>query len=87
MSQDPKYDTHGNATILEVFFSNEIIDISPTADLMRENWQKFMDTDRFVMASRNYAANQLNKVQLFDDIGIKDQKRTSKFAIAYCRVV
>lgn len=78
---------HGNATILEVFFSNEIIETSSTADVMRAEWQKFIDSDKFVMASRGYAANQLNKMQLFDDIGIKDQRRTAKFAIAYCRVL
>jgi len=82
-----KQATHGSATILEVFFSNEIIKTTPIADTMRENWQKFIDTDKFVMASRGYAANQLNKMQPFDDIGVKDQKRTSKFAIAYCRVL
>lgn len=82
-----KQATHGNATILEVFFSDQAVETTPIADEMRANWQKFIDTDKFVMASRGYAANQLNKMQLFDDIGIKDQKRTSKFAIAYCRVL
>lgn len=79
--------THGNATILEVFFSDQIIETTPIADEMRANWQKFMDTDRFVMASRGYAANQLNKMALFDDIGVKGQSRTPKFAVAYCRVL
>lgn len=78
---------HGNATILEVFFSNEIIETTPIADEMRANWRKFIDTDKVVMASRGYASNQLNKMELFDDIGVKDQRRTSKFAIAYCRVL
>ena len=82
-----KQATHGNATILEVFFSNEIIATTLVADEMRKNWKKFIDTDRIVMAGRGYASNQLNKMQLFDDIGVKDQKRTSKFAIAYCRVL
>jgi len=82
-----KQATHGNATILEVFFSNQIIESSTIANDMRANWQKFIDTDKFVMASRGYASNQLNKMQLFDDIGVKDQRRTSKFAIAYCRVL
>lgn len=82
-----KQATSGNATILEVFFSNKIIETSPIADKMRANWQKFIDTDKVVMASRGYASNQLNKMQLFDDIGVKDQRRTSKFAIAYCRVL
>lgn len=82
-----KQAVHGNATILEVFFSNEVVETSPVAEEMRANWRKFIDTDRVVMASRGYAANQYNKMQLFDDIGVKDQKRTSKFAIAYCRVL
>lgn len=79
--------TQGNATILEVFFSDQIIETTPVADKMRANWEKFFDTDRFVMASRGYAANQLNKMALFDDIGLKGQSRTPKFAIAYCRVL
>jgi predicted nucleotidyltransferase len=79
--------TQGNATILEVFFSDQIKETTPIADEMRANWKKFMDTDRFVMASRGYAANQLNKMALFDDIGMKGQSRTPKFAVAYCRVM
>lgn len=82
-----KQATHGNATILEVFFSDKIKVTSPIAEIMRANWIKFIDTDRMVMASRGYASNQLNKMELFDDIGVKDQKRTSKFAISYCRVL
>lgn len=78
---------HGNATILEVFFSNKVLEDDPITRKMRANWKKFIDTDKIVMAGRGYAANQLNKMQLFDDIGVKNQKRTSKFAIAYCRVL
>lgn len=82
-----KLATKGNATILEVFFSDSIESSSPIADEMRANWRKFIDTDNFVMASRGYASNQYNKMELFEDIGVKDQRRTSKFAIAYCRVL
>lgn len=82
-----KQATHGNATVLEVFFSNEVVSTSPIAEEMRANWQRFIDTDRFVMASRGYAANQYNKMQLFESAGIKGQERTAKFAIAYCRVL
>lgn len=87
LAQFCKSATKGNATILEVFFSDQVIETSPIAEEMRANWKKFMDTDQFVMASRGYAANQLNKMALFDDIGIKGQSRTPKFAIAYCRVL
>lgn len=82
-----KLATHGNATILEVFFSNKIEKTTPTADKMRENWKKFIDTDKFVMASRGYAHNQYNKMQLFESAGVKGQERTSKFAVAYIRVL
>ncbi len=82
-----KQATHGNATILEVFFSNQVIETSPTAEKMRKNWHKFMDTDKFVLASRGYAANQYNKMELFEDVGVRDNRRTAKFAIAYCRVL
>lgn len=78
---------HGNATILEVFFSNKIITTSPLADEMRENWTRFMDTQRFVMASRGYAHNQWNKFYNFESAGIKGQERTSKFAVAFLRVM
>ncbi len=73
---------HGNATYLEVFFSDMIKETSPIHQEMRENWQKFIDTDRFVAASKGYAANQFNKLNLFE----KD-KRTPKFAVAYIRVL
>jgi uncharacterized protein len=79
--------TKGNATILEVFFSDQVIENSPIAQEMRDNWKKFMDTDNFVMASRGYAASQLNKMALFDDIGVKGQSRTPKFAVACVRVM
>lgn len=82
-----KQATAGNATILEVFFSNEIVLTTPEIDKMRANWQKFIDTDRFVAASRGYAHNQYTKMNLFESAGIKGQERTSKFAIAYIRVL
>ena len=82
-----KQATHGNATILEVFFSNKIVETSLLADKMRANWQKFIDTDKFVLASRGYAHNQYNKMNLFESAGINGQERTSKFAIAYVRVL
>lgn len=82
-----KQATHGNATILEVFFSNEIVETSPTVDIMRANWKKFMDTHKFVMASRGYAHNQWNKFYNFESAGVNGQERTAKFAIAFLRVM
>lgn len=77
-----KQATKGNATILEVFFSNQVVSTSAVAEELRENWHKFMDTDSFVAASRGYAANQYNKMQLFSP-----DQRTPKFAVAYIRVL
>ena len=74
--------TYGNATILEVLFSNQVIESSPTADILRHEWRRFMDTDKFVLASRGYAQSQYNKMQLFEP-----DVRTPKFAVAYLRVL
>ena len=78
---------HGNATILEVFFSNQILQTTPLVDEMRVNWKKFMDTHKFVMASRGYAHNQWNKFYNFESAGINGQERTAKFAVAFLRVM
>lgn len=77
-----KLATKGNATILEVFFSNKIEESSEVTDVMRANWKKFMDTDQFVAASRGYAHNQYNKMKLFEP-----DHRTPKFIVAYIRVL
>lgn len=82
-----KQAVHGNATILEVFFSDKIIETSPEHQEMRQNWHKFMDTKRFVMASRGYAHNQWNKFYNFEDAGLLGQRRTAKFSVAFLRVM
>jgi predicted nucleotidyltransferase len=79
--------TKGNATILEVFFSDQIIETTPIIDEMRANWTKFIDTHHFVNASRGYAHNQWNKFYNFEDIGVNQQHRTAKFAVAFLRVM
>lgn len=79
--------TRGNATILEVFFSDKVIETSPIAEEMRANWTKFIDTRNFINASRGYAHNQWNKFYNFESQGIKGQERTAKFAVAFLRVM
>lgn len=81
-----KLATKGNATILEVFFSDQIIETSDAHKEMRENWKKFMDTQNFIKASRGYMQNQYRKALSYDDVGEKGQLRTSKFIIAFLRV-
>lgn len=82
-----KQAVHGNATILEVFFSDQIIESSSLHRELKENWKKFIDTKRFVAASRGYAHNQWNKFYNFEDAGILGQQRTAKFAVAFLRVM
>jgi uncharacterized protein len=82
-----KLATKGNATIWEVFKSDQIVDTSPLADEMRENWIKFMDTHHFINASRGYAHNQWNKFYNFESAGVNGQERTAKFAVAFLRVM
>lgn len=78
---------HGGATYLEVFFSDQIIETTPIHREMQANWQKFMDTKKFVEASRGYAHNQWNKFYNFEDVGGNGQHRTAKFAVAFLRVM
>jgi hypothetical protein len=82
-----KLATKGNATILEVFFSDKIISTTDIIDEMRANWLKFMNTRQFIDASRGYAHNQWNKFYNFESKGINEQEHTSKFAIAFLRVM
>jgi predicted nucleotidyltransferase len=82
-----KLATKGNATILEVFFSDQVIETSPLIDEMRANWTKFMDTHMFIDASRGYAHNQWNKFYNFESKGVNGQERTAKFAVAFLRVM
>ena len=82
-----KQATKGNATILEVFFSDVIYETSPITDEMRKNWEKFIDTRNFINASRGYAHNQWNKFYNFESVGVKGQERTAKFAVAFLRVM
>ena len=82
-----KQAVQGNATILEVFFSDKVHETSPAHQEMKENWKKFIDTHRFIAASRGYAHNQWNKFYNFEDTGLLGQKRTAKFAIAFLRVM
>ena len=82
-----KLATKGNATILEVFFSDKIIESSPAHAEMRANWLKFMDTHHFINASRGYAHNQYKKALSYDDLGVRQQVRTAKFIISFLRVM
>lgn len=82
-----KLATKGNATILEVLFSDQIIETSPEHKEMQKNWFKFMDTRNFINASRGYAHNQYKKALSYDDLGERQQPRTAKFIIAFLRVM
>jgi uncharacterized protein len=72
----------GNPTILEVLFSNQIKEITPQMQELRENKHKFLDSARIFEACKGYAHNQYNKMNLFEP-----DKRTPKFAVAYIRTL
>lgn len=78
---------HGNATILEVFFSDKVIETSDVHQELQDNWKRFLDTEKFVAASKGYARNQWNKFYNFEDVGGNGQHRTAKFAVAFLRVM
>ena len=82
-----KLATKGNATILEVFFSDMIIETSDIHKEMQDNWYKFMNTRNFIAASRGYASNQYKKALSYDDLGALNQPRTAKFVISFLRVM
>ena len=46
-------------------YDYRIVETSPIHQELRENWKKFMDTKRFVAASKGYARNQWNKFYNF----------------------
>ena len=74
--------TKGNMTILEVLFSNMVVDTTDVGKEMVENRVKFLDSSRIFHASKGYAHNQYKKMNLFEP-----DKRTPKFAVAYLRVL
>lgn len=82
-----KLATQGNATILEVLFSDQVIHTSDIYDEMQQEWKKFMHAERFLSASRGYSQNQYRKMLDFSDFGIKNQPRTAKFIISFLRVM
>lgn len=82
-----KLATKGNATILEVFFSNQVYQTSLAHKIMQDNWKMFMNTHNFIAASRGYATNQYKKALSYDDLGESGQIRTAKFVISFLRVM
>nr|DAO33594.1 MAG TPA: putative nucleotidyltransferase [Caudoviricetes sp.] len=79
--------TKGNATLLEVLFSSQVIKSSDISLEMIDNWKMFFDTDNFIKASTGYCSNQYRKFALYEDKGQSGQARTAKFIIAFIRVM
>jgi predicted nucleotidyltransferase len=77
-----KFATYGNNTILEILWSDMIIETSDLGKELQENKHKFIDSERVYEAFRGYAASQYKKMNLFEP-----DKRTPKFAVAYLRVL
>jgi predicted nucleotidyltransferase len=77
-----KLATQGNPIILEILYSNQIKEITPEMEELRENRYKFLDSTRIFEAAKGYASNQYNKMNMFTP-----DKRTPKFAVAYLRTL
>lgn len=77
-----KYATKGNATILEILWSNMIRQRTSLGVELQENRHRFLDSCAIYEAHKGYAANQMAKMSLFTP-----DKRTPKFAVAYLRVL
>lgn len=75
-----KMATQGNPTILEILWSNQIIETSELGKILVANRTKFLDSKRVFEAHKGYAHNQYNKMNLFEP-----DVRTPKFAVAYIR--
>jgi len=77
-----KYATKGNPTILEILWSNMVIESSSIADELKANRHKFLNSKAIFEAHKGYAHNQYNKMNLFEP-----DDRTPKFAVAYIRAL
>lgn len=77
-----KFATQGNATILEILYSDQIRETTGWGDLLIQNRTKFLDSERIYEAHKGYAQNQYNKMNLFEP-----DARTPKFVVAYIRVL
>lgn len=75
-----KVATKGNPTILEILYSNMVIETTPWGQELVENKHKFLDSERIFHAFKGYAHNQYKKMNLFEP-----DARTPKFAVAYLR--
>jgi len=77
-----KMATQGNPNILEVLWSNQIIENSDAGLELQKNRHKFLDSKRIFDAHKGYAHNQYKKMNLFEP-----DKRTPKFCVAYIRTL
>jgi predicted nucleotidyltransferase len=77
-----KLATQGNATILEILYSDMIREDTLAGIQLQANAVKFLDSERIFEAHKGYAHNQYTKMSLFTP-----DKRTPKFVVAYYRVM
>lgn len=75
-----KVATKGNPTILEVLYSNNVVETTDLGKEMVANREKFLHSKYIFDAHRGYAHNQYAKMNLFTP-----DARTPKFAVAYIR--
>jgi len=75
-----KMATQGNPSVLEILYSNQLIECDDIGKELRDNRHKFLNSQRIFDAYKGYAHNQYNKMNLFEP-----DARTPKFAVAYIR--
>ncbi len=75
-----KFASKGNPTILEILWSNQVIETSTVGKILVENRHKFLNSEDIYNSHVGYAHNQYTKMKLFTP-----DERTPKFAVAYIR--
>ena len=77
-----KYAARGNATILEILWSDMVRVNTDVGMELQSNRTKFLDSNYIYDAHKGYAESQYRKMNLFTP-----DVRTPKFAVAYLRVL
>lgn len=76
-----KMATSGNPTVLEVLWSNQVIETSDIIQELIENRHKLLDDNRIYLAHVGYSENQIKKMDLYNPHPV----RTAKTIVAYVR--
>lgn len=76
-----KMGVSGNPTVLEILWSNQIVENTNIGEWLIFHRQKLLDDKKVYMAHLGYSQNQIKKMDLYNP----DPKRTPKTIVAYVR--